>query len=439
MTDLVVVSLERWDGVWRRNQHLLSRMLQADRSLRVLFVEPAADPLHALRSGRRPNLGHGPTDVTQPGRLWTMRPLKALPRRIDRRSDARIAARIARAAGSLGMDEPVLWVNDPGGAELSRLTGWRTLYDMTDDWLAAQRPEAELARVAAQEAYLIAHAIQVVACSPELQRRKSAQRPAGPEPIQLVRNAVDSDAYRLPRARPADLPDGRTAVYVGTLHADRLDVDVCVSVAERLGASGSLVLVGPDALPCDVGRRLHSGRRRDAGSARARRGDRVSAACRRPGRSPRGDAVHRQSRPDQALRVPGGRSPRCIDRCGRLPRRRGRPHRDRRSGGLPGCGRGGAGPVGLRNAHQPDDRARLAPTLGSDAWHRSSHGRLGPVRHRPRSVRAGRERGRCYGRSGRAETGSQVSIGSSTLSHSGGACTVATGCREAVDLVGDFE
>ncbi len=256
MTDLVVVSLERWDGVWRRNQHLLSRMLQADRSLRVLFVEPAADPLHALRSGRRPNLGHGPTDVTQPGRLWTMRPLKALPRRIDRRSDARIAAQIARAAGSLGMDEPVLWVNDPGGAELSRLTGWRTLYDMTDDWLAAQRPEAELARVAAQEAYLIAHAIQVVACSPELQRRKSAQRPAGTEPIQLVRNAVDSDAYRRPRARPADLPDGRTAVYVGTLHADRLDVDVCVSVAERLGASGSLVLVGPDALPATAGRRL---------------------------------------------------------------------------------------------------------------------------------------------------------------------------------------
>ena len=40
MTDLVVVSLEAWDQVWRRNQHLVSRLLARDPSLRVLFVEP---------------------------------------------------------------------------------------------------------------------------------------------------------------------------------------------------------------------------------------------------------------------------------------------------------------------------------------------------------------------------------------------------------------
>ena len=59
MTDLVVVSLEAWDGVWRRNQHLVSRLLAADPDLRVLFVEPPADPLHDLRrrSGVRRGLG----------------------------------------------------------------------------------------------------------------------------------------------------------------------------------------------------------------------------------------------------------------------------------------------------------------------------------------------------------------------------------------------
>lgn len=248
MTDLVVISLESWDGVWRRNQHLLWRMLEADADLRVMFVEPPADPAHALRSGRRPSLGRGPDDAHLPGRLWTMRPTKLLPRRVDTHADHRIARRIARAAHGLGMADPILWVNDPGGAEVSRLTGWRTLYDMTDDWLSADRPAAERARVASQEEYLLSEAQQVVACSPELQRRKSAQRAPQREPIALVRNAVDTAAYRVAHPRPADLPGGAVAVYVGTLHADRLDVALCEAVAARLTGFGSLVLVGPDAL-----------------------------------------------------------------------------------------------------------------------------------------------------------------------------------------------
>ena len=59
MTDLVVVSLEAWDGVWRRNQHLVSRLLAADPDLRVLFVEPPADPLHDVVAGRAPAAASG--------------------------------------------------------------------------------------------------------------------------------------------------------------------------------------------------------------------------------------------------------------------------------------------------------------------------------------------------------------------------------------------
>ena len=225
MTDLVVISLESWDGVWRRNQHLIWRMLHTDPTLRVLFVEPPADPAHEMRSGRRARLGRGPDDRNLRDRLWTMRPLKLLPRRLGDRADASILRQVVRAARRLGMIDPILWVNDPGGAEIARRTGWRTLYDMTDDWLAADRPAAQLNRVAAQELYLLGHADQVVACSPELQRRKSAQRPSGRAPVAVVRNAVDAEAYRRPRPRPADLPTGPVVLYVGTLHGDRLDVE----------------------------------------------------------------------------------------------------------------------------------------------------------------------------------------------------------------------
>ena len=48
MTDLVVASLERWDAVWRRNQHLLDGLLRADprpaRPVRRARRGPAARP-----------------------------------------------------------------------------------------------------------------------------------------------------------------------------------------------------------------------------------------------------------------------------------------------------------------------------------------------------------------------------------------------------------
>lgn len=250
MKDLVVLSLERWDDVWRRNQYLVDGLLRTDPALRVLFVEPPDDPLHAVRSGARPSLGQPPRRIAD--RLWTTRGIKWLPRRIDPRADDRLARQALRAAARLGMSAPLLWVNDPAAATISRLSGWPTLYDMTDDWLAADRPEAERRRIAAGEALLLSSAAAVVACSPELVRRKQHARPV----IHLVRNAVDTAAYRREHPRPADLPAGRTALYLGTLHRDRLDVDLCIATAAALRGVADLVLVGPDLLDSETSARL---------------------------------------------------------------------------------------------------------------------------------------------------------------------------------------
>ncbi|SDM42065.1 glycosyltransferase [Microbacterium azadirachtae] len=251
MTDLVVVSLERWDEVWRRNQHLVSGLLRDDPALRVLFVEPPDDPLYALRRGARPEFGRRPRAIS--GRLHAIRPVKWLPRRIDPAADERIERAVVRAAARLGMTDPVLWINDPRAAGLARRTGWRTLYDLTDDWLAADRPTAETRRIREGEEWLLAHATAVVACSAELVRRK---RP-GRADIALVRNGVDVAAYRAPHPRPHDLPSGSVALYLGTLHRDRLDVDLCVRTAAALGGSATLVLVGPNALDDADTARLH--------------------------------------------------------------------------------------------------------------------------------------------------------------------------------------
>ncbi|GAB3603031.1 hypothetical protein GCM10027411_12220 [Microbacterium aureliae] len=243
-----MVSLEAWDSVWRRNQHLVSRLLEADPGLRVVFVEPPLDPTHDLRSGRLPRLPRGLRDGGHDGRLRLLRPVKLLPRRLDVHADERLAVQVERAVHRRGITDPVLWVNDPGGAVLARRTGWRTLYDMTDDWLSADRPAAELARIREQEEWLLAEADEVVACSTELLRRKSPLRARGRQPLRLVQNAVDVAAYRRRHERPRDLPAGKVVLYLGTLHADRLDVGLTSDIARSLGGEATVVLVGPDSL-----------------------------------------------------------------------------------------------------------------------------------------------------------------------------------------------
>jgi len=239
--DLVVLSLERWDGVWRRNQHLVSGLLAADPDLRVLFVEPPDDPLHDLRRGHRAGWGAPLRRVAE--RLFTVRPVKWLPRRVDPSVDARLSSSVQHAAERLGMHAPLLWVNDPTATRVAQDTGWPTLYDITDDWLAARRPAAELARIAKGEEWLLQNAKSVIACSPELVRRKSARR----ADIAVVRNGVDTARYLAPAKRPVDVPAGPYALYVGTLHRDRIDVELCVRTAEALRDRGRLVLVGPEA------------------------------------------------------------------------------------------------------------------------------------------------------------------------------------------------
>jgi glycosyltransferase involved in cell wall biosynthesis len=125
-------------------------------------------------------------------------------------------------------------------------TGWRTLYDITDDWLHAGHTDQEHARLLDDERRLLRDAAQVVVCSPALLADKTELR-AG-RPLTLVPNAVDVDAYRSPGPRPTDLPDGPVALYVGTVHRDRVDLALTARTARELAGRATLVLVGPAPL-----------------------------------------------------------------------------------------------------------------------------------------------------------------------------------------------
>jgi glycosyltransferase involved in cell wall biosynthesis len=252
---IVVCSLERWDDVWRRNQYLIDGLLREDPELEVLFVEPSSDPLHTIRRGGRPQHGGGLRSIDgYDGRLHAFEPTKWFPRRLGTMADASLGRQVRRAVAGLGWTTARLWINDPSWVRFMVSTGWPSLYDITDDWLLADREEREHRRLVEAEAVLLRECAEVVVCSPALEKVKGASRA-----VTLIGNAVDVKRYRRPVPRPSDLPDRPVALYVGTLHTDRLDVDLVIATALRVDAAGgSLVLVGPNALEAADRSRLES-------------------------------------------------------------------------------------------------------------------------------------------------------------------------------------
>lgn len=241
---LIVCSLEPWDEVWRRNQFLIDGLLRDDPALRVLFVEPPSDPLHLIRIGQPPRIGRSLSEVPgYEGRLHRLELTKWLPRSLGPWAEALLRRGVRTAARQVGVTQPVLWINDPAWAHLVTSTRWPALYDITDDWVEADRQPRQHRRIRDNEQVLMDVSEVVVVCSPVLESTKSRQRP-----VVLVQNAVDLARYRQPQPRPVDLTE-RTALYVGTLHEDRLDVDLCCRIGSRLAAErATLVLIGPNSL-----------------------------------------------------------------------------------------------------------------------------------------------------------------------------------------------
>jgi glycosyltransferase involved in cell wall biosynthesis len=239
---LVVCSLEQWDEVWRRNQFLVRELADADPNLRVLFIEPPLDVIHRLRGhpGRRRQRGLRP--VRGDGRVLAFEPVKVLPRLLGPATDRSLVRQVRRAARELGFDEPSLWINDPSLAGLLA-TGWPTVYDITDDWLAADVPRRARRRLERDERRLLRRADEVVVCSDDLARTRRGLRPD----LRVIPNAVDVEHFRRPHERPADLPRSPVAVYVGTLHEHRLDIDLVLDVAAS-HPDLHVTLVGPVAL-----------------------------------------------------------------------------------------------------------------------------------------------------------------------------------------------
>jgi glycosyltransferase involved in cell wall biosynthesis len=251
LRELVVCSLEAWNDVWRRNQFLVDTLLRRNPKLRVLFVEPPADPLFDLWERRLPQLPRL-RRLNTDGRLRAFRPVKVLPRRAGPIADSLLRVEVAAAARLMGFSRPTLWINDVTYAPLIAAKGWPSVYDVTDDWLHAPFHPREIRRLRTLDKLALETADEVVVCSRSLASTRGAQRE-----VALIPNGLDIEHFRRARARPPDLPASPVAVYVGSLHESRIDVGLVVEMA-RVMPHLSVALVGPNSLRAESRRSLNA-------------------------------------------------------------------------------------------------------------------------------------------------------------------------------------
>jgi teichuronic acid biosynthesis glycosyltransferase TuaH len=262
MNDIIFVSLEPWDEIWRRNQFLCAGLARRYPGIQILFVGPARDVSYHLRTGQLDRL-RGPSNwpVPEMPGIRVIRPLKLAPTSLSvgqRINEAMARFAIRRAAAAMGMENPLLWLNPHSALHLvGRIPACGVIYDITDDWTQLKQTARATNLVIAQDAELCQRADAVIVCSQRLYSLKKDLT----QNLHLIPNGVDADHYR-------DVLNGKEPLpvealtwakpvigYTGTIHPERVDVNLVELLARRF-PHATVALVGPDLLESDERERL---------------------------------------------------------------------------------------------------------------------------------------------------------------------------------------
>ena len=252
--DLIFVSMENWDAVWRRNQFLCAGLSRRDPRRRILFVGLSRDYTHGPRTGDFRCFTQDATyEAPDFPQITITHPPKFLPTTLAwgrRLNDLLFRRHVAGVAKKLGLHRPLLWLNPHSALHMAgRMGECAVVYDITDDWTQlTQRPWLqELTR--AQDRALCQKADAVIVCSERLRELKEGLT----DSLHLIPNGVDAAHYLsvsdVAQPLPADAAGWRHPIlgYTGTVHPDRVDLALVEVLARRLPAA-TIALVGPNQL-----------------------------------------------------------------------------------------------------------------------------------------------------------------------------------------------
>jgi teichuronic acid biosynthesis glycosyltransferase TuaH len=283
--DIVFISLEDWDEIWRRNQIVCDELARRDPARRILFVGRSRDVSNAIRRGNVASLlcNQKRTETSRPNIISTSA-IKLLPNSIPAArllNELFLRRHVQSLMKRLGIVNPILWINDHAAVHLvGRLDEAGTIYDITDDWLTLTQSPTLTQLIRRQDKALCEKADSVIVCSRQLLDLKKNYAAKA----DLIPNGVDVDRYaspcpappqcrsphfagsasrtvspeseKTPTANPTPIEQDHSAAqpwprpfigYVGTIHPDRLDVPLLLNVA-ALMSEATFILVGPDYL-----------------------------------------------------------------------------------------------------------------------------------------------------------------------------------------------
>jgi glycosyltransferase involved in cell wall biosynthesis len=168
---------------------------------------------------------------------------------------------VRNVSRKLCLRRPVLWLNPHYSVHsVGRMDESAVIYDITDDWTCLSQSAGVARRTVAQDAELCRRADATIVCSPHLRDMKQGLA----RQLHLIPNGVDASHYAKVTDGSADVPTVArnwpkpVLGYTGTLHPDRIDLELI----ETLAAShqGSIALVGPNFLsPVESQRLLNLG------------------------------------------------------------------------------------------------------------------------------------------------------------------------------------
>jgi teichuronic acid biosynthesis glycosyltransferase TuaH len=254
---IVFVSLEPWDEIWRRNQFICDGLLRRSTDTKILFVQPPFDNSYALRTCKLGNVQHSPSLVPcgYSDRLQLLTPTKWFPNSLPLSrawNEKYLLSQMKTALRDLNWVPTHLWINQHEAAHLlDTKIAPNSIYDITDDWTKFSGNQSHLALITEQDATLCQSCDHVIVCSQQLFADKSTLVDA--EKLHLIPNGVHVDHYEavadmsVPVHAVAQNWKKPTFGYTGTIHGDRVDVNLIASVAKSY-PSATIAMVGPNLL-----------------------------------------------------------------------------------------------------------------------------------------------------------------------------------------------
>jgi glycosyltransferase involved in cell wall biosynthesis len=254
---IVFISLEPWDEVWRRNQFICDGLLRRSTDTQILFVQPPFDNSYALRTRKVRNIQLLPSRIPSGygDRLQLFTPTKWFPNSLSLGrawNEEHLVSQMKQALRDLDWVPTHLWINQH---EAGRLRDAEiapcSIYDITDDWTKFSGNQSHLALITEQDATLCQSCDHVIVCSQQLYDDKASL--VDPERLHLIPNGVHVDHYEavadmsMPVHAVAQNWNKPTFGYTGTIHGDRVDVNLVASVAKSY-PTATIAMVGPNLL-----------------------------------------------------------------------------------------------------------------------------------------------------------------------------------------------